>query len=194
MHSRNLRGNLRTAATDMGIPSVTMELGEPGSLQEPHIDFGVKVMETLLDNLGMVKRRRKWNQPQPVYYTSRWVRVNNGGLLTTTVKVGARIRQGNTLGIIVNPITSESYKIKSPYNGRVLGMSLNQFMLPGYAAFNIGIVTSESQATMDAQSYECQGTNMSPDQVTDEFDCSADGNDEVEAPYDERDEMIDDLE
>jgi len=73
-------------------------------------------------------------------------------------------------------------------------MSLNQFMLPGYAAFNIGIVTSESQATLDAQSYECQGTGMSPDQVTDEFDCSAEGNDEVEAPYDERDEMIDNLE
>jgi len=194
LHSRNIRGNLRTAATDMGIPAVTLELGEPGSLQEDQIDFGVKVMETLLDKLGMVKRRRKWSQPQPVYYNSRWVRVNNGGLLTTTVKVGAKIKQGSTLGIIVNPITSESYKINSPYNGRVLGMSLNQFMLPGYAAFNIGIVTSESQATLDAQSYECQGTGMSPDQVTDEFDCSAEGNDEVEAPYDERDEMIDNLE
>ena len=73
-------------------------------------------------------------------------------------------------------------------------MSLNQFMLPGYAAFNIGIVTSETEATQDAQTFECEGSGMSPDQVTDEFDCSADGNDEVEPPYDERDEMIDDLE
>ena len=194
LHSRKIRGNLRTAATDMGIPTVTLELGEPGSLQEQHIAFGVKVMETLLDNLDMVKRRRKWSQPQPVYYNSRWVRVNNGGLLTTTVKVGARVRQGTTLGIIVNPITSESYKIRSPYNGRVLGMSLNQFMLPGYAAFNIGIVTSEAEAPLDAQSHECRGTEMNPDQVTDEFDCSADDSDEAEYPYDERDEMIEDLE
>ena len=194
LHSRNLRGNLRTAAVNMGVPAVTVELGEPGSLQEKHIKYGVKVMETLLDNLGMIKRRRKWTEPQPVYYNSRWVRVNNGGLLTTTVKVGAKVRHGNTLGIIVNPITSETYKILSPYNGRVLGMSLNQFMLPGYAAFNIGIVTSETEATQDAQTFECEGTGMNPDQVTDEFDCSADGNDEVEPPYDERDEMIDDLE
>jgi hypothetical protein len=142
----------------------------------------------------MVKRRRKWSEPQPVYYSSRWVRVNNGGLLTSTVKVGAKVKHGSTLGIIVNPITSESYQIRSPYNGRVLGMSLNQFMLPGYAAFNIGIVTSETEATIDAQTYECLGTGMNPDQVTDEFDCAADGNDEVEPPYDERDEMIDDLE
>ena len=194
LHSRNIRGNLRTATVNMGVPAVTLELGEPGSLQEKHIKYGVKVMETLLDKLGMVKRRRKWSEPQPVYYNSRWVRVNNGGLLTTTVKVGARVKHGGTLGIIVNPITSETYKILSPYNGRVLGMSLNQFMLPGYAAFNIGIVTSETEATQDAQTFECEGSGMSPDQVTDEFDCSADGNDEVEPPYDERDEMIDDLE
>ena len=194
LHSRHIHGNLRTAATDMGIPAVTMELGEPGSLQEQHIDFGVKVMETLLDRLGMVKRRRNWSHPQPVYYNSRWVRVNNGGLLTTTVKVGAKVRHGSTLGIIVNPITSETYKIKSPYNGRILGMSLNQFMLPGYAAFNIGIVTSETEAPLDAQSYECQGTGMNADQVNDEFDCSADDNDEAEYPYDERDEMLDDVE
>lgn len=194
LHSRHIQGNLRTAATDMGIPAVTLELGEPGSLQEQHIDFGVKVMETLLDKLGMVKRRRNWSHPQPVYYNSRWVRVNNGGLLTTTVKVGAKVRHGSTLGIIVNPITSESYKIKSPYNGRVLGMSLNQFMLPGFAAFNIGIVTSETEAPLDAQTYECQGTGMNPDQVSDEFDCSADGSDEAEYPYDERDEMLEDVE
>ena len=194
LHSRHIQGNLRTAATDMGIPAVTLELGEPGSLQEQHIDFGVKVMETLLDKLGMVKRRRNWSHPQPVYYNSRWVRVNNGGLLTTTVKVGAKVRHGNTLGIIVNPITSETYKIKSPYNGRVLGMSLNQFMLPGFAAFNIGIVTSETEAPLDAQTYECQGTGMNADQVSDEFDCSADGGDEAETPYDERDEMLEDVE
>lgn len=194
LHSHNIRGNLRTAAVTMGVPAVTLELGEPGSLQEKHIKYGVKVMETLLDKLGMVKRRRKWSEPQPVYYNSRWVRVNNGGLLTTTVKVGAKVKHGGTLGIIVNPITSETYKILSPYNGRVLGMSLNQFMLPGYAAFNIGIVTSETEATLDAQAYECEGTGMSPDQVTDEFDCSALDNDEMEPPYDERDEMIDDLE
>ena len=194
LHSRNIRGNLRTAATNIGIPAVTLELGEPGSLQEKHIEYGVKVIETLLDKLDMVKRRRKWSEPQPVYYSSRWVRVNNGGLLTTTVKVGAKVKRGSTLGIIVNPITSENYEINSPYNGRVLGMSLNQFMLPGYAAFNIGIVTSETEAPLDAQSFECIGTDMAPEQVTDEFDCSADGSDEVEQPYDERDEMIENIE
>ena len=114
----------------------------------------------------------KMGGSQPVFYSSRWVRVNNGGLLISKVEVGERIWEGAVLGSMVNPITNESFEVISPYSGRVLGMALNQFMLPGYAAFNIGIVADEKEAADDAQSFECINTDMNSDQVSEEFGCA----------------------
>ena len=45
LNSRKLRGNLRSAATVSGIPSVALEIGEPGSLQETHIKEGVSIIQ-----------------------------------------------------------------------------------------------------------------------------------------------------
>ena len=170
LHSRNVRGNLRSAAISAGIPAVTFELGEPGSLQQDQIDYGVRAMETLMDKLDMIHRRRARSSPQPVYYSSRWVRVNNGGLLKSAVKIGSRIRRGTRLGTIINPLTSENYDISSPYNGRVLGMSLDQFMLPGYAAFHIGIASNDTELLLETQTLECGDY----EQLYEEIDCTVD--------------------
>jgi hypothetical protein len=180
LHSRNALGSLRNASVKEGIPAVTFELGEPGSLQQEQIDYGVRALETLMDKLEMIKRRRAWSAPQPVYYSSRWVRVNNGGLLKSAVMPGSRVRRGATLGTIINPLTSDTYAIESPYNGRVLGMSLNQFMLPGYAAFHIGIVTSYAELLLETQALECGDY----EQLYEEIDCVVDPESEEESDTD----------
>ncbi|MCK5190898.1 MAG: hypothetical protein KAR12_12665, partial [Methylococcales bacterium] len=38
-------------------------------------------------------------------------------------------------------------KLKSPYKGRVIGMALNQVVMPGFAAFHIGIQATEKEVT-----------------------------------------------
>lgn len=171
LHSTKLRGNLRSAATNYGIPAVALELGEPGSLQMEHVDEGVEIIETVLSGLGMTRQLWKGGESQPVFYSSRWVRVNTGGLLISSVEVGERIQQGAVLGSMVNPITNESFDVVSPYSGRVLGMALNQFMLPGYAAFNIGIVADKAEVVDDARSFSCINAELEPDQIPEELEC-----------------------
>ena len=175
LHSRKLRGNLRSAAVNYGIPAVALELGEPGSLQERHIKEGVKIINAVLSGVNMTRPFWATSGLQPVFYSSRWVRVNYGGLLISNVDIGERIWEGTILGAIVNPITDESFDILSPYSGRVLGMALNQFMLPGYAAFNIGIAADKDSAAVEAQNFECIDTD---DQVGDELSCSLDDEEE----------------
>ena len=192
LHSRNIRGNLRSAALRAGIPAVTFELGEPGSMQQEHIEYGIKAIETLLDKLDMLNHRRSWTERQPVYYSSRWVRVNNGGLLRSTVKVGAKVKQGALLGTLVNPLSSDVYSILSPYNGRILGMALNQFMLPGYAAFHIGIVADETELLMEPPLQDC-GDWENPNYLGDE-DQDCDGEMFEESGGDNNsDESLEDL-
>jgi predicted deacylase len=146
LQSPGARGMLRREASVKGIPAVTFELGEPTTVQPEHVTYGVRAIETLLEKLAMVKRFKLWAEPQPVYYASRWVRADRGGILMTATKLGARVAAGDVLGTVTNPITNDTVEIRAPSRGRVLGMALNQFVLPGFAAFHIGVEAEPSEA------------------------------------------------
>lgn len=150
LHTPGAAGMLRRAATDAGIPAVTFELGAPVRLEPVEIEHGVTAIETLMNNLGMTQRVRQWREPQPIFYESRWVRAMRPGMLFSDVKLGDRVRQGQRLGRVVNPLTDEASELVAPVRGRVLGMALNQVVLPGYAAFHVGEEASEAQVIRDA--------------------------------------------
>lgn len=151
LHHQGAPGTLRRVASDAGIPSVTFELGEPQTLQPEHVDFGVLAVDTLIDKLGMLSRSRLWAERQPVFYASRWVRSDLGGILITNVKLGAKVKEGDVLGTVTNPLSNDVMQVRSPFHGRVLGMALSQFVLPGFAAFHIGIATKEPEELMKAE-------------------------------------------
>lgn len=150
LHTPGAPGMLRRAATDAGIPAVTFELGAPVRLEPVEIEHGVTAIETLMNNMGMTQRVRQWREPQPIFYESRWVRVMRPGMLFTDVKLGDRVRQGQRLGRVINPLNDETSELVAPVRGRVLGMALNQVVLPGYAAFHVGEEASEAQLIRDA--------------------------------------------
>ena len=139
LHSVGDKGSLRRAASEAGIPSVTFEMGEPMRVQAEQVEHGAKAIETLLYALGMTKQRRYWGDPEPVYYASKWVRVDNGGILFSDVALGERVSEGELLGVVTDPLSNQQYRIYAPISGRVLGMALNQVVLPGFAAYRIGI-------------------------------------------------------
>jgi uncharacterized protein len=147
LHSVGDKGSLRRAANDAGIPSVTFEMGEPMRVQSESVEHGAKAIETLLYALGMTKQRRYWGDPEPVYYASKWVRVDNGGILSSDVALGERVSEGELLGVVTDPLSNQQYRIYAPISGRVLGMALNQVVLPGFAAYRIGMETSKSSIT-----------------------------------------------
>ncbi len=150
LHSEGREGTLRRAAVDAGIPAVTLEAGEPLRVQDDAVQHAVKGIHTLLDMLGMYQERRFWGNPEPTYYTSQWVRADQGGILFGTVKLGKRVKQGDVLGTVTDPITNESSSIVSPHNGRIIGMALNQFVMPGYATFHLGLEAGVNDATLEA--------------------------------------------
>ena len=145
LHHPGTEGTLRRAAVEAGIPAVTFETGEPGRLQETKIAHGAKGIHTLLAKLDMTHPVSIWGEPEPVYYQSTWVRADRGGLLFRDVDLGQSVREGEVLGTITDPITNLRSELKSPVDGRVLGMALNQVVMPGFAAFRIGIRTGSDE-------------------------------------------------
>jgi predicted deacylase len=143
LHNKGGSGTLRRAASEAGIPAVTLETGEPLRIQDKEVRQGTRAIHNALAALNMYKRNTLWREPPPVYYQSRWVRVNGGGVLLSDVRLGARVDVGDRLGTVTDPITNEVSDVLSPFNGRVLGMALNQVVLAGYAAFHIGIEAAQ---------------------------------------------------
>ena len=177
LHKSGHGKSLRAAATLAGIPTVAFELGQPGSLQEEYVESGIKTINTLIGHLGILNKLRLWFEPQPIYYSSRWVRVNSGGILMSKVKIGANVKPGQLLGYIINPLTTEEIRIETPVKGRILGMALNQFMLPGYAAFHIGVSSDSSSMVEEKQLDNNENPNDESDEV--EYDMQSSEEEEI---------------
>jgi predicted deacylase len=150
LHTPAARGTLRRAASDAGIPTVTLEAGEPERLQPNEVAVGLKGIESFMNGMKMTPKQMIWRNPQPVYYQSRWVRADRGGILFTSVKLGDRVQVGDMLGTVTDPISNARTEVIAPMDGRVLGKALNQFVMPGFAAFRLGVQTSEDKVVEDA--------------------------------------------
>lgn len=151
LHSPGALGMLRYAASTHGVPSVTFEIGGPMRLQPEEIEHGEQAIETLMHKMGMVERRRRWDEPQAVFYESTWVRVDQGGMLFSEVKLGDRVTAGQRLGRVIDPVSNRSAEILVPEDGRVIGMALNQLVLPGFAAYHLGVAASEERVVNEAE-------------------------------------------
>ncbi len=144
LHSAPGVGTLRYAATQAGIPTLTLEAGGPLQLELTEVKHGVKGIETLIGSLGMMRRMRFWGDPEPVFYRSTWVRAESGGILFSDVSLGATVRKGDLLGTITDPMSNVRIELHAPYTGRIIGMARNQVVMPGFAAFHVGIQTDEA--------------------------------------------------
>jgi predicted deacylase len=142
LHNPGRPGTLRHAAARAGIPAVTLEAGEPGRLQSAQVREGTAGIVRLLDALKIVNRMNLLSEARPVYYQSKWVRADHGGILFSLVRLGQVVDAGDVLGTVTDPISNEQNLIYSPVEGRVIGMALNQMVMPGFATFNLGIAAS----------------------------------------------------
>lgn len=160
LHSPPGDGMLRAAAVEEGIVAVTMEAGGPNRLEDEAVDYGVQALETLLENLDMRKASRFWGAPQPVFFESEWIRASQGGILLSEVALNDQVKKGEILGTVTDPISNTGSAIIAPYDGRVLGMAVNQVVHAGFAAYRIGEEKSaeevEAKAELSDQSLDSE--------------------------------------
>jgi predicted deacylase len=138
IHDPGQDGTLRRAARRAGIGAITYEAGEPLRFQEKEIARGVEGVRNVLAALGMSDDAPIAATPH-VYQRTRWVRVDDGGIFFTRRKLGERVDVGDLLGTVTDPVTNESKRVESPARGRIIGRAVPQVVIPGYAAFHLGI-------------------------------------------------------
>ena len=148
LQSKAASGTLRRAASEAGIPTVTLEAGAPNNLQKDAVEIGVKSVLSALSSLGLSPAAKPfWKRnAEPVFYKSTWIRTKVGGILFSKIELGDTVKKDTVLGLISDPISNRTNEIVAPFEGRVIGMALNQVMHPGYAAYHIGLKSSIKEA------------------------------------------------
>ncbi len=138
IHDPGQDGTLRRAARRAGIGAITYEAGEPLRFQEREIARGVAGVKNVLASLGMSDDAPVLVTAR-VYQRTRWVRVDDGGIFFTRRRLGEHVNAGDLLGTVTDPVTNESKRVEAPARGRIIGMAVPQVVIPGYAAFHLGI-------------------------------------------------------
>jgi uncharacterized protein len=146
LHSEGTEGMLRHAAVKAGIPAVTLEAGKSQTLQESAIRYGVRSILTMLNKLDMLDNDNDPVLLESVFYQSAWIRVDHGGILFSHVQLGEKVTKNSVLGVVTDPITNMRSEIISPYDGQVIGMAVDQVVMPGFAGFHIGLQHAEEQS------------------------------------------------
>jgi hypothetical protein len=138
IHDPGQVGTLRRSARNAGIGALTYEAGEPLRFQENEIARGVEGVRNVLAALGMSDDAPVRVTPH-IYQRTRWVRVDDGGIFFTRRKLGEQVDAGDLLGTVTDPVTNESKRVEAPARGRIIGMAFPQVVIPGYAAFHLGL-------------------------------------------------------
>jgi predicted deacylase len=142
VHNEGRVGTLRRAATEGEIPAIIYEAGEPMRFQRTQIDRGTAGIRNLLGRLGLTERMRSPTEKQWIYYHSKWIRVDHGGILLSEVRLGDWVRENEVLATVTDPMGRGRSQVVSPRRGRVLGMTLAPVVMPGAATFFIGYDTT----------------------------------------------------
>jgi predicted deacylase len=146
VHTVGTRGTLRRAASEAGVPAITYEAGQPMEFREDEVSRGVAGLRRLMAHLGMTGGGRTRIRAADIFYSSRWVRANDGGIFLSSVELGERVKVGQPMGYVTDPISNERTEVVSPYGGRVIGVAVNQVVMPGFAAFHVGVDGDRPQA------------------------------------------------
>jgi len=139
LHSKERDGSLRQAANDKGIPSLLYEAGEALRFNEVAIRIGLKGIINVMQALNMLPAD---NLPHPLPHPpvarySLWVRAPHSGILRPFQSLGKKIKKGDVLGMIVNPIGEEEYEVNARISGMIIGQTNLPLVHEGAALFNV---------------------------------------------------------
>jgi predicted deacylase len=134
-------GSLREAACALGVPVIVYEGGEALRFDEPVIRAGVRGVVGVMRTLEMLRQTRSQREFPPlepvVARSTQWVRAAQSGILRAVVPLGARVRRGELLGIIGDPLGSNESPVEAPVSGIVIGKLNLPLVNEGEALYHI---------------------------------------------------------
>lgn len=131
---------MRAEAILKGIPTITVEYGNPQVYQSEMISRGVVGIRNVLNWLKMQNFEAPEMRKAKTCSKSYWIYVDKGGLLEIPVELNQIIEKDDIIGVLRNPFGDIIETYKSPERGIVIGKSSNPVNMSGGRIIHLGIL------------------------------------------------------
>lgn len=128
-------GSLRREATDDGVATVTIEMGEAHRFQRALIDQALDGVASVFAEYGVKPAETvRWPGWRTVIHDDlekTWIRADSGGIVDMHHDRGALVHEGDTICKITNPFMTEDDTVEAPFTGVLVGILENPVVYPG---------------------------------------------------------------
>ena len=134
-------GTLRGAVAELGIPAITLEVGNPNIYQKKLIRSGIAGVDNVLAHLGMITDPIEPPEKETVLCKqSYWIYTSTGGLLTVHVDLMARLKKGDHLATMRDVFGNVKEEYYVPQDGIVIGKSVSPVNHTGGRIVHLGLI------------------------------------------------------
>ena len=134
-------GTLRGAADDLGIPAITLEVGDPNTFQKGFIRSTATGIHNFLIDKGMIAGDTdEYDVDTVLCKRSYWLYADTGGLLSIKPKITDLVKKGDVIAVLRNPFGDEIKTYHAPEDGVVIGHSVSPVCQTGGRLLHLGIV------------------------------------------------------
>ncbi|MFB6074839.1 MAG: succinylglutamate desuccinylase/aspartoacylase family protein [Haloarculaceae archaeon] len=133
--SEGPEGTLRREATEAGVPTITVEMGEAHRFQRDLIDRALDGLRSVLAEFGLMPaesvRWPGWRTVVDADGDKTWLRADAGGLVDMHHPQGGLVYEGDPICTITNPFKTETVVVEAPFTGLLVGVLENPLVYPG---------------------------------------------------------------
>lgn len=138
---------LRGCADELGIPAITVEIGNPQRFQPVFVKRAVAGMRAVLSDVGMLPKRSIGELPDPIVcHRSNWLYTDHGGLLEVFPKVVDRVEEGQPIARLTNVFGDVIREYRAPWSGVIIGKSVDPVAETGARLVHLGEIVEDPGA------------------------------------------------
>lgn len=130
---------MRAEAVLKGIPTITIEYGNPQVFQPELIKRGKQGIQNVLSWLKMTSQEIIKEEEAFICKKSYWLFVDKGGYLEVPVALNQKLTKGDLIGILRDPFGTVLKEYLCPEDGIVIGKSSNPINMNGGRIIHLGI-------------------------------------------------------
>lgn len=144
VHNHASDRTVRGAAMDMGIPAITVEIGDPQRWQRKFTDPALAGVTAVLKWAGLTDLTRNGHagdvplQGPILCAQSEWMYTDRGGLLEVLPGLRHRVAKGELLARVSNAFGDPIREFRAPYDAVVVGKSTNPVGYTGARIVHLG--------------------------------------------------------
>ncbi len=138
---------LRGAADELGIPAVTIELGDPNLFQKDIVRNGLSGVMDVLHDIGMhpATMGDKEQEDSVICKDSYWIYSDIGGFLNVHPRLTEMVKKGQLIATMKNIFGDIVREYTAPEDGIVIGKSVQPINHTGGRILHLGILREQQE-------------------------------------------------